>query len=276
MTLANRNRVFISGIAASVISLVIVIAAALLIFPVFQEAQSLSIQRSQSILQRLIINFTEASPYIPFITITTSVIYSFIGIVLLYFFFEKTQAPEILFIGIFIISFVFECIRIMVPLKMVMEMSGSYLTTGSRVLFFGRYLGLFSLFAASILSAGMEVQKHESIIFICATASLIFAIGVPVDGLAWDSSLLLLNDSSTFIMVQAGIYLAATLSFLISAYIRGSNEYIIIGLGAFLMLIGRNILLGSDTWLSFIPGFLILSFGTWLMCSKFHRIYMWL
>ena len=277
MTLASRNKVFISGIAAGIISLAIVAGAALFILPAFTEAHGLSIQRSQGILQRFLMNITEASPNITFIAITAAVIYSLAGIFLLFYFFEKTQTPEILFVGIFIISFAFECIRIMIPLNMVMDITGIYLTTGSRVLFFGRYLGLFSLFAASTLSAGLEAQKQQNIIFISATASVIFAIGVPIDGLAWDTSLVLLNDySSTFNMVQAGIYVITILSFLISAYTRGSRDYLSIALGAFLMLMGRNMLLNSDTLFSFIPGFIMLSFGTWLMCSKFHRIYMWL
>ena len=268
---------FISGIAAGIISLTVVASAAMSVLPAFIEAHGLSIQRSQGILHSLLVNFTEASPYIPFIAITAAVIYSLVGIFLIYYFFEKTQAPEVLFIGIFIISFAFECIRIKVPLNMVMDIPVIYLTTGARVLFFGRYLGIFSLFAASILSAGLEVQKQQTVIFICATASVILAMGVPIDGLAWDSSLVLLNDyNATFNMVQTGIYLITVLSFLISAYTRGSKEYIIISLAAFLMLAGRNILLSTDIWISFIPGVIMLCLGTLIMCSKFHRIYMWL
>jgi len=100
---------------------------------------------------------------------------------------------------------------------------------------------------------------------------------VPVDGLSWDSTLVLLNDfDSTFYMIQVGIYTITIASFMISAYTRGSKEYISIGIGALLILLGRNMLFCSDTWVSPFPGLFILSFGTWLVCIRFHRLYLWL
>lgn len=277
MTLAHRNICFVAGIAAAVISLIIIVIAAFNILPAYPQAQSESIRRSAGAIQKIAGIFLEPAPYVPFITMIGAAIYSLTGIILIYFFFEKTQSPEILFVGLFIISFAFECIRIMIPLKIILELPNFYLTSSSRVLFFWRYFGLFSLFAASICASGLEVQKQQYIILVIAIASLVFAIGIPVDGLSWDTTLTLINDfTSTFVMVQAGIFLMTSASFIISAYTRGSKEYLYIGLGALLAYLGRNILFGSDTWVSPVPGFVILSIGTWLICTKFHRLYLWL
>ena len=277
MVLSLRNNCFKLGIAVSVLSLIIILAAASTILPAYPEVSSESTRCSSGILQWFIKDFLEASPYVPFVTTIGSVIYSMIGISLIYYFFEKTQSPEILFIGLFVISLAFECIRIMVPLAKIFGLPSIYLVRSSRVLIFGRYFGLFSLFVASVYTIGLEIQKQESIIFITAAAALIFALGVPTDGLSWDSTLSIHSDfGSTLSFVQAVILGITIASFLLSTYTRGSKDYSQICVGAVLICAGRNILLSSDTWLSPFFGLLILSLGTWLVCVKLHRIYLWL
>jgi hypothetical protein len=277
MTLSLRNSCFKVGIAFSALSLGIIIAAALTILPAYPEVLGESIRCASGILQWFLKNFPEPSPYVPFITTLGAVCYSLIGIILILYFFEKTQSQEILFIGLFVLSFSFESIRIIVPLVKTLDLPIVYLGRGSRFLIFGRYFGLFSLFTASVFTAGLAVQKQEHLVFIIAAASLIFALGVPTDGLSWDTTLNMYNDfNSTFALVQGGILGITMASFFISAYTRSSKEYIYIGLGAFLIYTGRSILLGGDTWISPLPGLLILSLGTWLVCIKLHRIYLWL
>ena len=277
MTLTNRNRCFRAGIIFCAVSLLVTAAAVFMVMPAYPQALEGSIRCTAGIIQRIIANFTGASPYIPFISMASSVVFSLIGITLIYYFFEKTQSPEIIFIGLFVVSFAFECIRIIIPLKIIYDLPIIYLTNSTRVLFFGRFFGLFSFFSASLYTAGLKIQKQHYIILVCAITSFIFALGVPVDGLSWDSTLVLLNDfDSTFYMIQVGIYTITIASFMISAYTRGSKEYISIGIGALLILLGRNMLFCSDTWVSPFPGLFILSFGTWLVCIRFHRLYLWL
>ena len=277
MTLSLRNSCFKAGIAVSTLSLGIIIAAAINILPAYPAVFDESIRRSSGIIQRLIMNFMEPSPYVSFATTLGAAVYSLIGIILIYYFFEKTQSQEILFIGLFVISFAFECIRIMVPLVKAMEFPTIYLGRSSRVLIFGRYFGLFSLFAASVFTTGLEVQKQEHLVFITAAAALIFALGLPTDGLSWDTTLNMEYDfNSTLTLVRGGILGITMASFFISAYTRGSKQYIYIGLGALLIYTGRELLLSGDTWLSPFSGIVILSLGTWLVCVKLHHIYLWL
>jgi hypothetical protein len=66
------------------------------------------------------------------------------------------------------------------------------------------------------------------------------------------------------------------LSFFISAYSRGSPEYILIGIGSFLVFLGRNLLITADTCVTPLPGLLSLIAGTWLICTKLHKVYLWL
>ncbi|MCL2479064.1 MAG: hypothetical protein FWF22_06155 [Treponema sp.] len=277
MTLTNRNRCFKAGIVLSSLSLIIIAAAAFIILPVYPSALNGSVRSTAGFYQQIAEKLLKSSPYVPFVSMAAAVVYSLAGIILITYFFRQTKSPEIIFVGLFIISMAFECIRIIIPLKLIMDLPNIYLTNSSRIILFGRYFGLFSLFAASVYTAGLEVQKQQYVILICFAASLILAMGVPVDGLSWDSTLIMLNDfNTTFIMIQAGIIGITIVSFLISAYTRGSKDYIFIGIGALLAFFGRNILFSADTWASPAPGLIILSVGTWMICTRFHHIYLWL
>jgi hypothetical protein len=124
-----------------------------------------------------------------------------------------------------------------------------------------------------VSAVGMVV----GVVIIILVATLVIALGMPLDGLSWDSSLSMLSGyPSMFLLVELGITLITTVSFLVSAYSRGSREYIFIGIGSLLVLIGRNMLLGADTWLTPLPALAILGLGTWFICGQLHRVYLWL
>jgi hypothetical protein len=276
MTLSARNACSKAGIAVSGLSLLIIIAAAFIILPAYPQAVAESTRRSSGIFQSLADYLQKPAPYAPFMTMTGAVLFSLIGIILIHYFFEKTQCPEILFIGLFVVSFALECFRIMVPLKITLDFPALYLINGTRILIFGRYFGLFSLFAASLYSTGLQFQKQQYLVFICAVGALVIAAGIPVDALSWDTALNMLSDYSTaFVMIQWGILGITAASFFISAYTRGSKEYVYIGLGILITYLGRSLLFNSDTWISSAPGLVILSLGIWFTCTKLHKIYLW-
>lgn len=277
MTLSVRNNYFKGGIVLTALSLGLTAAGGLYVFSALSEAAASAALRSRSILSGIIEGLAGASASVPFWTMLAAVTYSFIGIILIFYFFEKTSSPEILFIGFFVISLSLEFARIAIPLKRVYPLPSMYLITASKVLIFGRYFGLFSLFAASVYAAGLDIQKQQNIFFLSLLSALIIAWNMPVDNIVWDSTFVFLYGyRSMFYMVEAGILIITILTFIISAYTRSSRTYIHIGIGIFLAYAGKNILLSSDTWITPLPGFLLLSAGTWFVCSRLHRMYLWL
>ena len=277
MTLSHRNLCFKTGIAGCALSMILVIVSAFHLLPAFSAVLEESAVRSPGIFQSLAGNLLEPSPYVPLAAIFGSAIYALAGIIMIYIFFEKTQSPEILFVSFFIISLAFESVRLMLPFMKQMYLSNSYLITSYRILIFGRYFGLFSLLTSSICTSGYKIQKEQSAVFIIAMASLIIAMGVPVDALDWDSAMNLLSGhGAVMLMIEWSVLGITIASFFISAYTRGSKSYFYIGLGALLIYLGRNLLLNSDTWITPVPALVMLSLGTWFICSKFHSIYLWL
>jgi hypothetical protein len=276
MTLSVRNNYFKFGIAFSLVSLVVILSLSFTIFPAYPELGAVA-ARSAGIFQSLVSHFFQAMPYVSFVTMICSVLYAVITMILIYYFFEKTQSPEILFFAFFVVSFAFETLRVMAPLSVVNDLPSVYLVISSRVLLFARFFGIFSLFAASVYAAGLGEQKQGSIVFIIAIATLIIALGVPIDGLAWDSSLTMSYGYASMLkMVEVGIVLITMLSFFISAYTRGSREYIFIGIGSLMVFWGRAVLLSADTWITPLPGLVLLVSGTWIICVQLHRVYLWL
>jgi hypothetical protein len=236
-----------------------------------------SARRSPGAVQAVVGRFLAPSPYVPLVSMLAAALYALITIILIYYFFEKTQCPEILFVALFVLSFSFEGMRIMTPLKAVREIPALYLVMASRFMLFGRYFGIFSLFAASVCAAGLEIQKQQNIIGIITMVALIIAMRVPVDTLSWDSSFSMINGyRSMFMMVDTGVLLITMVSFFISAYSRGDREYIFIGVGSLMVFAGRNILLSADTWVSPLPGALFPALGPWFICTHLHKVYLWL
>ena len=277
MTISSRNGFFKVGILVSTVSLGLIALAAFIILPEYPALSSAAVQRSGGVIQALVIPFLKAAPYAPFAAMTAAVIYALVTTILIYYFFEKTQSPEILFFAFFVFSFAFEGVRTMVPLKQVYDFPGFFLVMASRVLLFGRYFGIFSLFTASVYAAGLEIQKQGYVVFILAAATLMISLGVPIDGLSWDSSLaMIIGYMGMFRMVELGIILITMMSFFVSAYSRGSREYIFIGIGSFMVFLGRNMLLNADTWITPLPALGILVLGTWFICTQLHRVYLWL
>jgi hypothetical protein len=277
MTLYGRNVLFRIEIFISALFIILMGILAVKVLPVCPAVMEESVRRSPGIIQNLIAHFLTPSPYVPFLSLAGGGLYSLVTLVLIYLSFEKTQAPEILFISLFVLSFSFETIRLLVPLQKIWAIPSVYLLLGSQTLLFGRFFGIFALFAAGVYAAGLEVQKQLNVILIIAFISLVVSLGIPIDILTWDSSFSMINGYlSLFRMTETVVFVITMMSFFISAWSRGTPEYVAIGFGSFLAYAGRNILLSGDTWISPFPALLLLTAGAWLICTKLHKVYLWL
>jgi hypothetical protein len=277
MTITVRNYYLRVGIIISFLALAAVIAAAFFVLPGLKAIEALASERALRIFRTTHAAFFKPVPYIAYISMGLAVLYSLVAVILIYYFFEKTQSPEILFVALFVLSFSFEALRIMPGFRNISRLPSIYLVMGCRAALFGRYFGVLSLFTAGVYAAGLSEQKQGNIIFILALVTLTVALGVPIDGLSWDSSLMMISAyPGMFSLIEVLITLLTGLSFFIAARNRGSKEYYLVGLGSLLAFCGRALLLGADTWITPLPGLLMLCWGTWLICNELHRVYLWL
>jgi len=276
MTLSERNAFFRVKIVFCALSALMILVASFIVVPVYSTMQE-NTRRPADFMQVFLSRFLNANYLAVHSSIIMVVLFSFVGIILIYSFFEQTSAPEILYIAFFTVSFAFEPIRLVFPLGVIYDIPSFYLLAASRVLIFARYFGLFSLFTASVCAAGLEVQKFRNILMIIFFASLVITFGAPIDTQVWDTGLNVIRGYTfMFTMIEIVIFVTTVAGFFVAVNVRSSKEYTYIGIGVALALIGRGLLLRTDNWACPVPGIFLLSFGTWLICSKLHKIHLWL
>ena len=276
MTLSERNTFFKAGIFFCGVIILLILAASFLVVPFYPEIGENTL-RPGNIFQAVTGRISGNNYYAVHTALALAVIFSFIGMILIHSFFERTPTPEILYIAFFTLSLSFEALRLILPLQMIQNFPSFYVRIAARVMLFARFFGIFSLFTAGLCAAGMDVQKTRNAVFIIIVAVMTIILGVPIDVYTWDTGLNLISGyTSMFRMVDILVFVTTITSFFIAAKIRDSKEYVYAAVGVMFALIGRNILLGTDNWTGIIQGILMLSFGTWFLCQKVHKIYLWL
>ncbi|MDR1929551.1 MAG: hypothetical protein LBQ44_02870 [Treponema sp.] len=277
MTLSQRNNCIKGGILVSFICLCTILLLIQRLLPLYPSLTAAAVQRPPGLIPALGARFFSPVPQAPLAAMTAMVLCALIVPVLIYFFFEKTQSAEITFFTLFVLSFVFETLRLLVPLRALYDFPMFLPVLGTRILLSGRFFGALSFFASSVYAAGLNLQKQGNIIFGIVIITLIIFLGLPVDGMAWDTSLTMISGYSfEFRMAEAGILFLAVISFLAGVYIRGTREYLYIALGALLVSLGRSFLIGADSWALSLSGLIILAAGTWFITTRLHQVYMWL
>ncbi|MDR1096155.1 MAG: hypothetical protein LBL31_07175 [Spirochaetaceae bacterium] len=273
MTLTTRNWFLLAGIGLSLGTLALVIVFAYRIMPQLPGLAEEAVKRP---FDYGTLNWP-ANAYVPFAAMLAAAFYAVVVQTLVYRFFEKTQSPEIYFFALFAFSVTFDCGRMVIPLQRLYALPQAFPVAAERLELFGRFFGLLALFASSVYATGFKAQKQGTVFFAITLIALLFAIRIPIDPLAWDTSLRLNSGyRSMFDVVEAVIALLAVASYLVSARLRGNREFILIGAGVFLVFIGQSLLFGADTIFTPAPAFLCLAAGTWLVCKPLHRIYLWM
>lgn len=276
MTLSGRNTMFKFGILLCSVCVLLTLAVS---FPVIsayplQDDDSL---RPAGFFPSLFCRFMDFDYYALHAALVITAVYALAAVIIIYNYFKQTQSREILYIAFFAFSFSVEPVRFILPLCSVYDISSFYLLAAYKVLTFGRYFGIFSLFTASICAAGMDEQKSRVSVFVIIGAALLVTLSIPVDLQSRDTSFNMINVyASLFSMIETVAFLSTVISFFAAVHVRGSREYFWIGLGAMLALVGRTVLLSAENWASPAAGILLLSAGTWFICSRLHKINLWL
>lgn len=276
MTLSVRNNLFKIAIFLILFCIIMAIISTARVFPVYSELAGEEIRRPGGLFQFFTSRLFGSSFYAVHVSLILAVLYSCISIILIYYYFSKTQAPEILYVAFFSFSISLDAARFIIPLNFIYEIPPFYQLIAAKILLFGRYFGIFSLFTAGIYASGLNLQKNRALIVSILIATLIIALGASIDIQNWDTGFYTISGyDSLFRFIEITVFLLTVISFFIAAYTSEIKEYFNTGIGAFLALTGRNILLLSDSWAGPIPGIVLLSLGTWMICTSLHKIYLW-
>jgi hypothetical protein len=274
MTLSRHIQLLKIWIAFSAFALAGVAAVSWKIMPYFPALIESAQNRS---LLPILSNFLPVqTTYTPFVTVVAAIIYALITLIMIFYMFEKTQSVEVHFLIFFVFSLVFEVLRLGIPVRLAFNISGILLALAARLLVFFRYFGIFSLFVASLYSAGLKIEKEENVLFPLVVITLFLSMSLPINTFTFDTTLCLANGYPIVFRVME--YLVAGLSglsFFYGAWKTSAKEYCFIGIGALLAFTGRGILIDADFYAMAAVGLVLLSTGTWLICYHLRKLYLW-
>jgi hypothetical protein len=274
MAISKHILLLKAGIAVSCLALSAFIVSATRIIPVYPDLIFRAAQRTASAFILRLLPTPE--PYAAFAGAGAAVLFAVAAQIFLLYFFEKTQSAEIRLLGIFLFSFTFEIIRIALPLKTALHLSGYIPVITSRLIIFGRFYGLFAVFAAALCASGFKTRKEENLIFAIAVAALLFAFRMPVDTFNFDTNLYPITGfHQVFKNANAALVMLSVFCFVSGAYTRSCREYYFIAAGLLASVIGRTMLFEADTWLMLFPGLALLVFGAWFTGRAYRRMYLW-
>ena len=272
MTLTARNIIIKSGIIFASLVVLFTVLVSFVLIPVYSSFDIESFCRPAGFFQKITAPFLQPNFYAVHFSIIALAVFSLVALCLLHHFFKNIQLPEISFIAVFVMSLSLEPVRFILPLSQVFDFSPIFLIFASRCLLFGRYAGLFSLFASSIYSAGLDARNQKNFMFIVVITAFIIAVGIPLDTFTRETAFNAASSFNSVFRVLNGIIVFTTITgFIISAYVRSSREYIFAGIGVLLVFAARNMLITSDNWAG-LPGVLVLAFGVWFTCTHLHKI----
>lgn len=197
-------------------------------------------------------------------------------IVYVHFAFRKIQSTEMFFFEVFLFSIGFEALRLLVPIYSFSSLVIVELSSISRLLYFFRFLSIFSLLAMGLFSIKVVTRQTFSITFLIFFLSLILSMTSPLDG-SYINPLFMAGKiylkRHLVLFFSCSIFLI--LSLVISYFYNSIRERLYIILSVLCLLIGYFILLYTQNYFSlFVAGFLFV-LGVFNTVKNIHSIYLW-
>ncbi|GMO60142.1 MAG: hypothetical protein Ta2G_20180 [Termitinemataceae bacterium] len=242
------------------------------ILPLYKDLAASAYANSSIFFQTI-----PAHVYAPFLSAAASLLFALSFLILIFYFFEKTQSMEIRFLSVFVFTLFFEVLRTIIPITQVVNLPLFYIDISARLLIFTRFLGVFSIFAASLFVSGLKQQKEESIMIPAFIIAALIALRVPIDVFSWDTSLAAnYGYKMMFRLFEVLVVLIAFSNFIVGAYLRSAKTYIKIGFGILAAFFGRTLLIYASFNVEAFAGFILLCASCFYSGVHLRRMYLWL
>ena len=201
---------------------------------------------------------------------------SFVFIVYVHFAFRKIQSTEMFFFEVFLFSISFESLRLLIPLYSFSSFILVELSAISRLLYFFRFLGIFSLLAMSLFSIKVVTRQIFPITFLIFFLSLILSMSSPMDG-TYINPLFMAGKLylRRHIILFFSCSLFLILSMIISYFYNGIRERLYMIVSMICLLIGYFVLLYAQSYFTLLLSGLLFAAGVFNTVKNIHSIYLW-
>lgn len=204
-------------------------------------------------------------------------LFSFVSSLLFRITFSKTLAPELFFFAIFILTFSFEAFRL---IFLYFQFRSSPFIIGiliTRIVHFGRFLRVYSLFAAGLFACSIANPKTGIYLGIGILLSLAYAIGIPVDATRRTGTFLYITGIADYTRIIFSIgEVISIINFVLAGVLKNTREYYFMALAFFITLGGSAVLISFPGRLLFLViGVPFLLAGTIMFGNRSHELYLW-
>lgn len=190
--------------------------------------------------------------------------------------FRKTTSYEILFFALFGCALAFEAARSLIVLAIGLGAPSAYGAILCRFVNTGRWLGNLSLFAASLYSVGMKHEKAGRDIAIVFFLSVVLASLMPINSESLMETFLFRPGYAAILrFAWLAVSALALVNYFFAAFLKGSSDYSLMGLGVFMAMLGRDALYFTTDAVLCAAGLLLLSAGSLLFMRRCFRLALW-
>jgi hypothetical protein len=274
MTLKVRNRLIMTFISGSIAC--IAIACAFIIIAFAQKAViPPPVFRNPPMLYSLF-PFTGYSFTATMLSTGILILYVPITAILLFVYFEKTQATEVIFFIGFLAACLCEGLRLVTPLFGLWQTYSALLLFAGRIVFLGRVLAPLSFICLAIMSESSQRQEIERNTTIMYAVSIVFAIVMPIDTARINSACTVCwGFDQIFFVIRVLLIIATFMSFNSNAIKRDSKEQVQLSFAFLIIMSGYALLVSSDNYAFLTFGTALLYGGTGSFLFILHRLYLW-
>lgn len=201
---------------------------------------------------------------------------SLISLIYTYFAFRKLQSTEIIFFELFLFSLSWEALRLLIPYFSFSSIIMAELSSISRLLYFFRFMSLFSLLSMALFST-INITRQKT--FIVATfifISLMLSMSIPFD--STQINYLFLAGSPfmqgyVVLLATSSVFLIFTLIFYY-LYERIQERLYMIG-SSISLILGYSVLIFSGDYWTLVLGTFFFVYGVINIIRNIRSIYLW-
>lgn len=154
----------------------------------------------------------------------------------------KTYAPEMLFVMLFAASLALDAWRLGILLVHARQAVPPLTAFLTRLVLFGRFFGLLCLLASSLYAVGMRFSQYGVLIAGMVLLAFSLASLLPLDTTIFEPDLLYrVGDRQGYVFLRLILALLVLTDFLIAVRLRRSRRFLLVALGAFLLMLGKEL-----------------------------------
>ncbi len=270
MTLRTRNRINIgiSAFSALILALDITLAVLQILNGTFAVPLSGMAHDGKRFL------LTKYNPDVVVISLYIQILYVTVTAYLIFRSFEKTQAPELIFISLFLASVLLESIRLWITLFHLAGTFSAFLIFCANINLFARIMTPLSLFMLAVMGTESQRQNAEQNIIITIIIVLMLCIAVPMNTVGITPNLSVKYGFGNVISASTVIMLLlAAATFSVTNRKKGFADSITAGF--WLMSYGSVEIFDCTDILKAAVTFSALFIGTYIYIRGLHNQYMW-